>query len=77
MQVSFNLNGAAVTIERSPTHSDSCAEPVSNQLINSSSITVVDTLSCRYAGREVTYCLQLNVDDCQLRPSMQTIQGNS
>ena len=31
----------------------------------SSPVTVMDTLSCRYAGRRVTYCLQFRTDECR------------
>ena len=35
----------------------------------------MDTLSCRYAGRRVTYCLQFRTDECQSAVAMKTIES--
>ena len=57
---------STVSIQRSSPDSDSCEESVVNQMTSgSSAVTVMDTLSCRYAGRRVTYCLQFRTDECQ------------
>ena len=67
-----------MSIHRSSINSDlpSCDESVLSQFTaNSSSVTVVDTLSCRYAGHRVTYCLQLVADECQSSVAMQTVES--
>ena len=57
---------STVSIQRSSPDSVSCEESVVNQMTSGSSpVTVMDTLSCRYAGRMVTYCLQFRTDECQ------------
>ena len=40
----------------------------------SSPVTVMDTLSCRYAGRSATYCVQFSKDGCQSGVAMETVQ---
>ena len=35
---------------------------------------MMDTLSCRYAGRRVTYCLQFRTDECQSAVAMESVQ---
>ena len=50
---------------------------VNQMTIGSSPVTytVMDTLSCRYAGRRVTYCLQLRTDECQSNVATDTIES--
>ena len=38
----------------------------------SSTVTVMETLNCRYAGRRVTYCLQFSTDECQSNTAMES-----
>ena len=68
---------STVSIQRSSPDSDSCEESVVNQMTSGSSpVTVMDTLSCRYAGRRVTYCLQFRTDNCQSAVAMESVQSN-
>ena len=67
---------STVSIQRSSPDSDSCEESVVNQMTSGSSpVTVMDTLSCRYAGHRVTYCLQFRTDECQSNVATETING--
>ena len=64
---------SSVSIQRSSLESDSCEDSVVNQMTSgSSTVTVMETLSCRYAGRRVTYCLQFSTDECQSNIVMET-----
>ena len=66
---------STVSIQRSSPDSDSCEESVVNQMTSGSSpVTVMDTLSCRYAGRRVTYCLQFRTDNCQSSVATETVE---
>ena len=66
---------STVSIQRSSPDSDSCEESVVNQMTSGSSpVTVMDTLSCRYAGRRVTYCLQFRTDECQSNVVTETVR---
>ena len=57
---------------------DNDAVTVVNQMTNGSlSVTVMDTLSCSYAGRRVTYCLQFRTHECQSNVAMETIESKS
>ena len=40
----------------------------------SSPVTVMDTLSCSYAGRRVTYCLQFRTRECQSSVATETVE---
>ena len=57
-------------------HHDNDIITVVNQMTSGSSpVTVMDTLSCRYAGRRVTYCLQFRTDECQSNVATETIES--
>ena len=72
-QESTNFMSSTVSIQRSSLDSESCEESVVNQMTSGSSPAIVmDTLSCRYAGRRVTYCLQFRTDGCQSNVTTET-----
>ena len=67
---------STVSIQRSPPDGDSCEESIVNQMTSGSSpVTVMNTLSCRYAGRRVTYCLQFRTDECQSNVATETVES--
>ena len=69
---------STVSIQRSSPDSDPCEESVVNQMTSGSSpVTVMDTLSCRYAGSRVTYCLQFRTDECQSSMATETVESKN
>ena len=66
---------STVSIQRSSPDSDSCEESVANQMTSGSSlVTVMDTLSCRYTGHRVAYCLQFRTNECQSSVATETME---
>ena len=69
------FSSSIVSIQRSSPDGNSCEESITNQMTNGSSpVTVMDTLSCRYAGRSATYCMQFSKDGCESGVAMETVQ---
>ena len=72
------FTSSTVSIQRSSPDSDSCEESVVNQMTSGSSpVTMMDTLSCTYAGHRVTYCLQFRTDECQSAVAIESVEGNN
>ena len=72
----MNFMSSTVSAWRSSLDSDSCEESVVNQMTSGSSpVIVMDTLSCRYAGHRVTYCLQFRTDECQSNVATETVES--
>ena len=70
-----NFISSTVSIQSSSPDSDSCEESVVNQMTSGRSpVIVMDTPSCRYAGRRVTYCLQFRTDECQSNVTTETVE---
>ena len=54
-----------MSVQRSSPTSTDCEMSVTTQPTNGDqTVTIMDQLSCRYAGQRVTYCLQFTADQC-------------
>ena len=61
----FNGSSVSVSVQRSSPTSVDCGMSVATQPTNGdATVTIMDQLSCRFAGQRVTYCLQFTTDQC-------------
>ena len=69
----FTGVNVSVSVQRSSPMTVDCGTSVASQPTNGdATVTIMDQLSCRYAGQCVTYCLQFTTDQCDSATVMES-----
>ena len=68
----FTEPNVSVSVQRSSPVTVDCEMSVATQPTNgNATVTIMDQLSCQYAGQRVTYCLQFTTDQCDSARGME------